>query len=219
MTTIAPPLRTQPTDRARTLNPPRARVARVTRTQAAARRGAVALAGAITLAIPAQLTLTGATTGSAVIAGATALGVVALLNLVVVGSIWILSRAYNPLAGGLAAGSLAVASVLQLYAALTLLMTGTSGVDQFMRTWATSLAVYGVHLLVLGAALLMRRSAGVVAVGVGFAGVVVAAAVMPPGWFPQTTDALLALTAGQALLLGWFATVGLRRVHGPARRP
>ncbi|HHU08940.1 MAG TPA: hypothetical protein GXZ60_02820 [Intrasporangiaceae bacterium] len=202
MTTIAPPvLRTEPVTR--TPN-------RTTRARAAARRGAAALAGAMFLTVPAQLTLVNATTGSAVIAGATALGMAALLSFVVVGSIWTLTSAYQPLVGGLAAAGLGIGSAVQLYAVLALLPTGTSGVSGFVSTWAVALMVFGLHLMLLSATLLLRRSPGLLAAGVGIAGVAVTAAVLPPGWFPQTTDAVLALVAGQALLLGWLAVLGFR---------
>jgi len=200
--TTAPTVATQPARRTRTT--------RVTRTQVAARRGALVLAAAVTLVVPAQLTLSERPTGSALVAGATGLGVVALLNFVLVGSIWNVTRAYTPVAGGLAAVALAAAAGLQLYAALALLMTGASGVDGFEGLWASSLAAFGVHLLALSATLPLRRAAGLVALGVGAAGVAVLAAVIPPFWFPKIPDALFALVAGQTLLTGWLLAVGFR---------
>ena len=127
-----------------------------------------------------------------------------------VGSIWSLTSAYNPLVGGLAAASLGIGSAVQLYAVLALLLTGTSGVGGFVGTWALALMVLGLHLMLLSATLLLRRAPGLVAAGIGIAGVAVTAAVLPPGWFPQTTDAVIALVAGQVLLLGWLVALGFR---------
>ena len=84
----------------------------------------------------------------------------ALLSFVVVGSIWTLTSAYQPLVGGLAAAGLGIGSAVQLYAVLALLPTGTSGVSGFVSTWAVALMVFGLHLMLLSATLLLRRAPG-----------------------------------------------------------
>lgn len=192
MTTIAPPLRT---------SVPRPTTAPRVRT---GRRGAALLAGVVALTGPAYLTLIGTPDESGVIAGATALSAAAMLSLVVAWTIWRLAHTYAPVGGVIAAGTLAAAATTQLYASLTLLWNGTAALPTFFEGYALVLALTGVHLAFLALLVHLLDGPAVVLVGVILAAAAVLAAVFPPGWHPQTSDALIAVTVGQALTAGWM---------------
>ena len=126
---------------------------RATRTRAAARRGLLALLAVVALTVPAHLTLAGTPGESGVIAGATALGVAAQLNLVVAWSMWGIAKTRQPIAGLVAALTLSLASLAQLYASLALLVSGTEGVGHFREVSVWVLGLYAVHLVASSAML------------------------------------------------------------------
>lgn len=193
MTTAAPSIPTRT-----------ARAHGMSRRHTVAARGALSLVAVVTLTIPAHLSLQGQVSESTAISAGTAYGMASLLSLVVAASIWRLGRSRAPHAALVSVGTLTVASLLNLYAALTLLWTGASGVADFHAVIATGLAVLGLHLLttaVLAARLTVAPAVTAILVLTGLSTL---AAVFPPGWYPRTSDALLALTLGQVALIGWM---------------
>ena len=194
MTAIAPPLRRQATH-----------ARRMSRQQVAAVRGILSQVAVVVLTIPAYISLQSQATESAVIAAGTAFGIASLLNLVVAGSIWALARSEAPRAGIAAVVPIAAASLLQLYAALTLLWHGTSGVGEFWSQSATVLAVLGAGMLVVALVTAHLKAAAVLTAALVLSGLRTLAAVFPPGWYPRTSDAMAALALGQIAIIGWMA--------------
>lgn len=102
--------------------------------------------------------------------------------------------------------ALLAAAALQLYAALTLIWEGEVILSQVEFPLAAAQTLLGLHLLVMAVATLRLRSAPMFPAGLGLSGLAVLVAVFPPTWYPQTADALLALTIGQLTLMVWFLT-------------
>lgn len=176
------------------------------RSLAPARRGAAALVAVIALTIPAHFTLADDPSASGVIAAATAYGAAALLSLVLAAAIWRLmrARAMSPALVGVVA--VLVAAALQLYAALTLIWAGETTPTQVEVPLAAAQTMLGLHLVVMALATSRLRSAPVFPAALAVSGLAVLVAVFPPTWYPQTADALVALTIGQLILATWFLT-------------
>ena len=216
MTTIAPPL----SHRAR----PRTARTRSARTRSAsvALRGAVTIAGVIALTVPAFHTLRSAPGESGVIAAATAFGTAGLLSLVVAWTIWQLARTRAPIAGVVSGGTLALAATTQVYASLTLLWNGTSSIAWFLDRYALVLAIGGVHLACLALTVYLLDGPTVLMVGLVLTSAAALAAVFPPGWYPQTSDAVISVTLGLLAAGGWMLWTARRREsleRHRARRP
>ena len=173
---------------------------------APARRGAAALVAVIALTIPAHLTLADEPSVSGVIAAATAYGAAALLSLVLAAAIWRLMRAHAMSPALVGVGAVFVAAALQLYAALTLIWAGEAIPGQVEVPLAAAQTMLGLHLVVMAVAAGRLRSAPVVPAALAVSGLAVLVAVFPPTWYPQTADALVALTVGQLVLATWFLT-------------
>lgn len=176
------------------------------RTTAAALRGAGAVTAVVAHTIPAHFTLHSDPSASGVIAAATAYGAAAILSVVLAASIWRLLRARaltSALTGSLA---LLVASALQLYASLTLIWQGDQALAQVDVLLATAQMLLGVHLVAAAAGAIRLRSTPLVPAGLGLSGLAVLAAVFPPTWYPQTSDALLPMAVGQLTFVIWFLT-------------
>ena len=196
------------TSRVRSHHPTSARdrAARRPRTPAPAVRAAAVLFAVIALTIPAHFTLRDDPAVSGVIAAATAYGAAALLSIVLAAAIWRVMRAHA-LSPALA-GVLAVftASALPLYAALTLIWEREVGPSHVEVPLAAAQTLLGVHLVLMAVATARLRSAPVFPAALALSGFAVLVAVFPPTWYPQTADALMALTAGQLTLATWFLT-------------
>lgn len=195
MTTIAPPLQA-----------PSLRRVRSSRHRTVAARGALSLLAVIALTVPAHLSLQGQVTESATIAAATGFAAASLLSLVAAASIWHLARARAAHSAIASVITLTIASLLHLYASLTLLWHGTTALADFREQSATAFAVLGIHLLATAVLTMRLRVAPVATAALLLTGVGTLAAVFPPGWHPMTTDALVTLSAGQAVLIGWMGT-------------
>lgn len=173
---------------------------------APALRGAAALVAVVALTIPAHFTLSDDPSVSGVIAGATAYGAAALLSIVLAAAIWRLTRAraLSPALVGVLA--IITAAALQLYAALTLIWQGEVTVAAVEVPLAAAQTMLGLHLVVMAVATIRLRSAPVFPAALAVSGLAVLVAVFPPTWYPQTADALAALTIGQLTLATWFLT-------------
>ncbi len=153
--------------------------------------------------------------GSAVGAGMVFVGI-ALLDVVTGCALYGLLRDRAPAPAHAAVVSRVGYAVLLAWSAAFLVAHGATGVTQFRADWSDALLVFGLHLLIVAAALWRARLAPrVVSLATGAAG----AAYLLDGALQRLTEvgwrgALVPVMLGEMVLAGWLVWAGRPLARG-----